>query len=154
MQGLGSNLIIVIPGGTSNGKFQSPAQAQGIVITSLVQQDVDALSRDPSVAAVTEEARGQANASSATTMRRSLSTACRRISLPYAISPWQNGYPFTDNDVQAYNHVAVIGSDARDDALRRRSDPVGQYIQVKNIQFRVVGVLAAKGHRRVRHRSG
>ncbi len=44
VQGLGSNLIIVIPGGTNNGKFSSPASAQGIVVTSLVQQDVDALS--------------------------------------------------------------------------------------------------------------
>src|SRR5580692_11332526 len=46
VQGLGSNLIIVIPGGTNNGKFSSPASAQGIVVKSLVQQDVDALSRD------------------------------------------------------------------------------------------------------------
>src|SRR5580693_2484240 len=63
VQGLGSNLIIVIPGGSNNGKFSSPAAAQGIIVTSLVQQDADALARDPSVAAVTEEARGQANAS-------------------------------------------------------------------------------------------
>src|SRR6185312_4872611 len=62
VQGLGSNLVIVIPGGTNNGKFSSPAAAQGIVVTSLVQQDVDALSRDPSISAVTEEARGQADA--------------------------------------------------------------------------------------------
>src|SRR5665213_3638368 len=62
VQGLGSNLIIVIPGGTQNGKFSSPAAAQGIIITSLIQRDVDALQRDPSVAAVTEESRGQATA--------------------------------------------------------------------------------------------
>src|SRR5262249_36602240 len=62
VQGLGSNLIIVIPGGSGNGKFQSPAQAQGIIIASLKQQDVDALQRDPSISAVTDEVRGQANA--------------------------------------------------------------------------------------------
>src|ERR1700685_1552136 len=63
VQGLGSNLIIVIPGGSGNGRFSSPAAAQGIIVTSLVQQDVNTLQRDPSVAAVTEEARGQADAS-------------------------------------------------------------------------------------------
>src|SRR5271154_3124913 len=63
VQGLGSNLIIIIPGGSGNGRFSSPASAQGIIITSLVQQDADALARDPSIAAVTEEARGQGDAS-------------------------------------------------------------------------------------------
>src|SRR5271170_5476759 len=47
VQGLGSNLIIVIPGGSGNGRFSSPAAAQGIIVTSLVQQDADALARDP-----------------------------------------------------------------------------------------------------------
>src|SRR5947209_5245729 len=62
VQGLGSNLIIVIPGGTTSGRFQSPAAAQGIIVQSLRQQDVDALARDPSIAAVTEEVRGQGSA--------------------------------------------------------------------------------------------
>src|ERR1700734_827796 len=62
VQGLGSDPIITIPGGSNNGKFSSPAAAQGIIVTSLVQNDVDALSRDPSIAAATEEARGQATA--------------------------------------------------------------------------------------------
>src|SRR5271157_6450301 len=62
VQGIGSNLIFVIPGGTNNGRFQSPAQSQGIVITSLVQQDVDALSREPSIDAVVPLVGGQADA--------------------------------------------------------------------------------------------
>ena len=42
VESIGSNLIIVIPGAPANGKFSSPAAAQGIVITSLQQRDVDA----------------------------------------------------------------------------------------------------------------
>src|SRR5277367_5470385 len=56
VQGLGSNLIIVIPGGTTSGRFASPAASQGIVVTSLVQQDLDALKREPSVSDVAAEA--------------------------------------------------------------------------------------------------
>ena len=44
VQSIGSNLIIIMPGAPSNGKFsRSRLRAQGIVITSLQQEDVDAL---------------------------------------------------------------------------------------------------------------
>ena len=61
VQGIGSNLIFVIPGGT-NGKFQSPAAAQGVIIKTLVQSDVDALSREPSISGVAPIVNGQTNA--------------------------------------------------------------------------------------------
>lgn len=145
VQGLGSNLIIVIPGGTNNGKFSSPASAQGIVITTLVQRDVDALLRDPSISAVTEESRGQADAK-----RGDNDETVTFDGVPANFFTVRNfevakGYAFTDSDVQSLNHVAVIGSSLADTLFGAGSDPVGQFIQVKNIQFRVVGVLAAKG---------
>src|ERR1700733_5766466 len=61
VQSIGSNLIIIIPGGSTNGKFQAPASSQGIIITSLQQQDVNALQREPSVVAAVPEVRGQAD---------------------------------------------------------------------------------------------
>jgi putative ABC transport system permease protein len=145
VQGLGSNLIIVIPGGSNNGKFSSPAAAQGIIVTSLVQQDVDALSRDPSVAAVTEEARGQGTASFGDNSEVITFDGVPANFFTVRNFVVQNGYPFTDADVQSYNHVAVIGSALATTLFGAGSDPVGQYIQVKNIQFQVVGVLAEKG---------
>ena len=62
VQGVGSNLIFIIPGGSGNGKFQSPASAQGIIITTLNENDVTALQREPSISAVVPIVRGQANA--------------------------------------------------------------------------------------------
>src|SRR3984885_14649295 len=61
VESIGSNLIIVVPGAPSNGKFSPPASAQGIVITSLQQRDVDALSREPAITFAVPEVRGQAN---------------------------------------------------------------------------------------------
>jgi putative ABC transport system permease protein len=145
VQGLGSNLIIVIPGGSNNGRFSSPASAQGIIVTSLVQQDVDALARDPSVAAVTEEARGQATASFGDNSETITFDGVPANFFAVRNFVVQNGYPFTDADVEAYNHVAVIGSALADTLFGAGSDPVGQNIQVKNIQFHVVGVLASSG---------
>ncbi|MGD1003641.1 MAG: ABC transporter permease [Minisyncoccia bacterium] len=145
VQGLGSNLIIILPGGTNNGRLSSPASAQGIIITSLVQQDVDALSRDPSIAAVTEEARGQATASVGDNNETITFDSIPANYFTVRNFEVANGYPFTDNDVQSLNHVAVIGSSLASTLFGSGSDPVGQYINVKNIQFKVVGVLASKG---------
>jgi putative ABC transport system permease protein len=145
VQGLGSNLIIVIPGGSNNGKFSSPASAQGIVVTSLVQQDVDALSRDPSIAAVTEEARGQADAIFGDNDETITFDAIPANYFTVRNFTVAEGQPFTDSDVQSLNHVAVIGSELATTLFGAGSDPVGEYIQVKNIQFRIVGVLAEKG---------
>src|SRR5579859_6986728 len=49
VQGIGSNLIFIVPGGTVSGRFSSPAPAQGIVIKSLKQDDLDALGREVSL---------------------------------------------------------------------------------------------------------
>ncbi len=145
VQGVGSNLMFVIPGGTPNGKFQSPASAQGIIITTLVQSDVDALKRDPSVTAVAPIARGQADA---TYRENSMTVTYEGSSAD--IFPVQNfgvtkGYPFTENDVRSFNHVAVIGSDLATTLFGTNIDPIGKIMRLKNIDFRVVGVLEKKG---------
>jgi len=145
VQGLGSNLIIILPGGTNNGRLSSPASAQGIIITSLVQQDVDALARDPSISAVTEEARGQAAVSFGDNNETVTFDSIPANFFTVRNFTVTNGYPFTDNDVQSLNHVAVIGSTLASTLFGLGSDPVGQYINVKNIQFKVVGVLSSKG---------
>src|SRR5271154_4294810 len=59
VQGIGSNIVFIIPGGSTSSKFASPAAAQGIVIKTLKQNDIDNLSREPSISAVTAEARGE-----------------------------------------------------------------------------------------------
>ena len=60
VQGIGSNLIIITPGAPSGKGFSPPASAQGIVITSLQQRDVDALERESSINAVASLVSGQA----------------------------------------------------------------------------------------------
>jgi putative ABC transport system permease protein len=145
VQGLGSNLIIIIPGGSTNGKFSSPAASQGIIVTSLVQQDVDSLSRDPSIAAVTEEARGQGAAVYSDNDENVTFEGVPSNFFTIRNFEVAEGYPFTDNDVQSFNHVVVIGSELASTLFGPGSDPVGEYMRLDNIQFRIVGVLAEKG---------
>ncbi len=144
VQGLGSNLIIVIPGGTTSGRFSSPAAAQGIVVKSLKQQDLDALTREPSVASVAAEVRGQAKAVSGdndVTVTYDGVTSNFFAMRNFGV---QDGYPFTQDDVDSFNHVAVIGSELAK-TLFGNLEPVGKTFRLQDQSFRVVGVLEKKG---------
>jgi len=55
-----------------------------------------------------------------------------------------NGAMYTDSDVRSLAKVAVIGKTVVDQ-LFLNDDPVGQTLVIRNIPFKVVGVLEAKG---------
>jgi len=55
-----------------------------------------------------------------------------------------NGAMFTDGDVRALSKVAIIGKTVVDQ-LFPTDDPVGQTLVVRNIPFKIVGVLESKG---------
>ncbi len=56
----------------------------------------------------------------------------------------QSGTVFAQEDVQGATNVAVIGDTVRKN-LFGATDPVGQTIRIKNLPFKVLGVLATKG---------
>jgi putative ABC transport system permease protein len=58
--------------------------------------------------------------------------------------PLSSGENFTARDVQVADKVALLGATVAQ-TLFLDQDPVGQIVRVKNLPFRVVGVLAAKG---------
>lgn len=145
VQSVGSNLIFVIPGGTPKGsRFSSPASAQGIVVKTLVRADTDALLRDPAIDLVAPEARGQAkivfenNDLTATFIGTTADYfAVRNVGTT-------RGAKFTERDVDSFNRVLLIGSTLSKNLFGER-DPVGKTIRLKDIAFRVVGILESKG---------
>jgi putative ABC transport system permease protein len=145
VQGIGSNLVFVIPGGTNNGKFQSPAASQGIIITSLGQNDVDALSREPSLDAVIPLVSGQTEAVYGENNLTVTYQGTTANFFPVRNYVMAKGYPFSANDVTSHNHVAVIGSDLATTLFGQYINPIGKDIRLKNVDFRVVGVLEPKG---------
>ncbi len=58
--------------------------------------------------------------------------------------PLHSGEFFSERDVHAANKVCVIGHTLVG-KLFQTTDPVGQSVRIKNIPFRVIGVLASKG---------
>jgi putative ABC transport system permease protein len=62
------------------------------------------------------------------------------------IRDWQtqSGTFFTDTDVRGLRKVAVVGTTVAEN-LYPGSDPIGSQIQIRNVPFEIVGVLAPKG---------
>jgi putative ABC transport system permease protein len=52
---------------------------------------------------------------------------------------------YTEDDVKKAARVCLIGQTVRRKLFADRPDPVGQYINIGQIQFRIIGVLGEKG---------
>jgi putative ABC transport system permease protein len=146
VQSIGSNLIIIIPGAPSNGKFSPPASVQGIVITSLQQRDINALEREPSINLAVPEVRGQADVvygNNNVTAGFTGSTAdFFQVSNLAKVS---KGQTFSKSDVDSANHVVVIGPELAKTLFGPNINPIDKIIHLKGVSFRVVGVLSKGG---------
>lgn len=144
VQGTGSNLIFIVPGATKGSRFSSPPSVQGIVIKTLVEQDVAALRKEPSVARISPQVIGQAKA-----IYENNDTNISYLGVDadyFSVRNFEiaSGRHFTDTDVLSSGRVAVIGSElAR--VLFGEVSPVGKTIRIKNNAFRVLGVLGKEG---------
>lgn len=144
VQGIGSNLIFVVPGATKGSKFSSPASVQGVIIKTLVKDDLNAFERDPAIKRAAPEVRGQAkivfeNVDTDVTFEGTTESFFQIRN--YTID---KGSFFTRSDVDSFNQVAVIGPKLAETLFGGR-EPVGKTVRLKNSTFRIVGVFEKKG---------
>ena len=144
VESVGSNLIFVIPGGSNGSKFASPAAAQGIIIKTLTQRDVDAITREPSVSRATGVARGSAEAIYGDNDVNVSYEGGSADIFPIGNLKVAQGYQFSKADVDGYNHVAVIGNKLAV-TLFGQHNPVGKFMRLGNLSVQVVGVLGSSG---------
>ncbi len=52
------------------------------------------------------------------------------------------------SDHQNYEKVVVIGNKVKNDLFKEKEDPIGEYIQISNINFKVIGVFSDPGGER------
>jgi putative ABC transport system permease protein len=145
VRGVGSNLIIILPGAPSGGGFSSPASARGIVITSLQQRDVDALQREPSIDAVGSLVNGQADVVYGNNTKSLSFQGVSANIFSIRNLTVGKGTVFTKADVDSASHVAVIGPDLAKTVFGASVNPINKTIRLKNVSFRVVGVLSKGG---------
>jgi len=138
---LGQNVIIVYPGSSQAGGVRSGWGTR----STLTVEDAQAIAREvPGVVAVSPELRDRAQVQA---NGLNWNTQIQGEGPDYTlIRMWgiDEGTMFTEQDVRSYAKVAVIGRTVANQ-LFSNDDPIGQIIRIRNIPFKVVGVLAPKG---------
>jgi putative ABC transport system permease protein len=138
---LGTNVLIVIPGSQQTGGVHVGAGSA----TTLTEDDAQAIQHDcPSVALISPGTRsgGQVIAGNL-----NWATAIEGTGPDYLeIRKWKVEYGdfYTDQDIKSATKVCVIGKTIADNLFPEQS-PVGQNIRIRNVPFKVIGILAKKG---------
>ncbi|MCC6847142.1 MAG: ABC transporter permease [Deltaproteobacteria bacterium] len=137
----GTNIVMVIPGAVTSGGARSGWGGA----STLTVADADALARVPELAAVTYSRRqvlqviyGSANWS---TVVQGVTDEFERV------RDWQvaSGGFFGERHEKSGAKVAVLGQTVARHLFGPGQDPVGAIVRIKNVPFKVIGVLAAKG---------
>jgi putative ABC transport system permease protein len=138
---LGQNIITVYPGSVSTGGMRS-----GLGFSqTLTVEDADAIAAEvQDIDGVSPEVRDR-NQVLANGLNWSTNINGESPDYPY-IKNWNvvQGAMFTDQDVKSLAKVAVIGKTVVDQ-LFPNEDPIGQTLRIRNLPFRIVGVLDVKG---------
>ncbi len=141
MKGLGSNIMLVIPGSVTSGGVRLGAQAS----QGLTEEDALAIALEvPEVQVAAPSSRTSAQLVAGNT---NWATAVLGTTNDYLVSrdwPLANGRPFEDAEVQGSAKVAIIGQTVARE-LFGDLDPVDQIMRIKNVPVTVVGVLERKG---------
>ncbi len=137
---LGTNYIMIFPGAaTQSGARIFTGQS------TLTPEDADAVKLDcPAVAYVSPTVRSAAQLVAG---ELNWGTSIQGVSTDYPlIRSWNvlQGSFFTDQDVKGAGKVCVLGQTVVDN-LFPNGDAVGQIVRIKNVPFKVVGVLEKKG---------
>jgi putative ABC transport system permease protein len=142
MASFGTNIVMVIPGAVTSGGARSGWGGASTLTTA----DVEAIRRGaPDVVAATPSRRqilqvvyGNMN----------WSTVVQGVTPEFEVVrnwPVVAGSFFTERHEKSAAKVAVLGQTVVRNLFAPGQDPVGTTIRVKNVPFRVIGVLEAKG---------
>jgi putative ABC transport system permease protein len=139
---LGTNMLMVMPGATTSGGARSGWGG----MSTLTVRDAEAIHAEaPAVAEVTWFKRAVAQVVYGD---QNWSTSVQGATPTYlSVRQWRmaKGAFFTQRDEDTANRVVVLGQTIVDNLFGVGEDPVDATIRLKDVPFRVVGVLERKG---------
>lgn len=138
---LGSNLLVVMPGAPRTPGVRPSAGS----MKSLKISDYEAIAKLDGVKAVSPMTN---NSYVVIYQNKNWTTSVSGVNSNFQdVNNWSmaSGRFFSDKNVKNRERVAVVGQTVVKN-LFADEDPVGQEIRVKNIPFRVIGVLNSKGN--------
>lgn len=145
VEGLGSNLIGVMPGKSDDSG--PPTSAMGIVITTLTYDDAMALANPANVPNIVDVAAFYKGVGTVSWGSNSYETNLSGTTAGYLAvegGDVQFGRFFTQEEERNLSRVAVLGAAVKDEIFGE-SEALGQRIKIKNHTFEVIGVMAERG---------
>lgn len=139
---MGTNVIIVLPGSTTVSGVRG---GQGGAVTLNVS---DALEMKKRIPLLQDAGWAKRDVMQIVNGNKNWSGSVNGISPSYlTIRDWSftSGGPFTQADLDAAVRVALVGKTVVENLFEAGEEPVGSVIRIKNVPFRVIGVLAPKG---------
>ncbi len=139
---MGTNVIIILPGSITAGGVHG---GQGSAVTLTVSDGLDLKRRVP---LLRETGWAKREMMQIINGNRNWYGLVNGISPSYlTIRDWSytSGGPFTQMDVDMAARVALVGQTVVENLIDLGEEPVGAVIRIKNVPFRVIGVLAPKG---------
>lgn len=139
---MGTNVIIIWPGSTTVSGVRG---GQGGAVTLTV---ADALDLKKKLPLLSDTGWAKREVMQIVNGNRNWNGSINGISPSYlTIRDWSfsSGGPFTQADLDSAARVALIGQTIADNLFDSGEEPVGAVIRIKNVPFRVIGVLAPKG---------
>jgi putative ABC transport system permease protein len=141
IEGLGSNLIIITPGSSNSGGVRGGAGT----FSKFTLEDAEKIKSEAAfITGVSPLVRSGGQVIGGT---GNWFTQIQGVTADYlSIREWalESGEFFTDRDIIARAKVCVIGSEIVKN-LFPNDDPVGKQIRIKNVPFKIIGVLKSKG---------
>ncbi|MBZ4192992.1 MAG: ABC transporter permease [Candidatus Contendobacter sp.] len=137
---MGSELLLVSPGTSSSGGLRLSSGTA----STLTLKDAEAMTQLPTLSAVAPVFYSGAQLAYGP---RNWNTTVYGVTPDYLlVRSWnlESGQPFMISDVLRSTRVALIGQQIVQ-SLFGDQDPLGQTIRIKNLPFRVIGVLERKG---------
>lgn len=129
---------------TSVPQNKNGFSSAGITVTTLKEKDLEAVLRNPNIAAAGGELTGQEIISYQGELKKVILYGQSYITPNLQHFTMANGSFFTKDDEDSLMQVAVLGSKVKQQ-LFGDSNPVGQTIYIKGKPFRVLGTVAPRG---------
>ncbi len=138
---MGQNLITVMPGGFSSGGMRSGFGSS----PTLTPEDSEAIMAEvPNIDGASPEVRDRSQIL-ANGLNWNTNVNGVGPDYPYVRNwPVASGAMFTEQDVKSLAKVALIGRTVADQVFPNE-DPLGQTLRIRNLPFRIIGVLSPKG---------
>jgi putative ABC transport system permease protein len=141
MKGLGSNIMLVLPGGLTQGGVRLGAQTG----QTLTEEDAQAIALDvPEVQVAAPSSRTGAQVVAGNTNWSTSIFGTTNDYLEARDWPLKSGRLFEASEMQGSAKVAIIGQTVATQ-LFGDADPVDQIIRIKKVPVTVIGLLATKG---------